>query len=285
MAQSTKHWYTDPTYVATACYPDSTNLQNRANLYHYQQPPLDLVGWALDHLNWRGNERVVDVGCGPGKYLHRLARFPALRLIGFDISHGMLHDLIHEWNANQGQDVVRGMPDVAVADAQQLPLPDACCDVVLAMHMLYHVPDITQALREIRRVLHVGGTLLVIANRADHLREINEVGAAAVTKVAAAPAELFSSVAKRFGLENGEMLLREVFANVERHEVERLLAIPHAAPVLTYVASTRSVTEKLLPEGIIWDDVMSELQRLVTAAIKEQGSFQVTSATGLFICH
>jgi SAM-dependent methyltransferase len=285
MAQSTRHWYTDPTYVATACYPDSTNLQNRANLYHYQQPPLDLVGWALDRLNWRGNERVVDVGCGPGKYLHRLARFPALHLIGFDISRGMLHDLIHEWNANQRQDAVSCIPDVAVADAQHLPLLDACCDVVMAMHMLYHVPDIPQALREIRRVLKIGGTFLVIANRADHLREINELGAAAVSKVAAAPTELFSSVTKRFGLENGEMLLREVFDDVERYEVERPLVIPHPAPVLAYVESTRTVTEKLLPEGIIWNEVMSELQRLVTATIKEQGSFRATSATGLFIGH
>lgn len=284
MKEPVKHVYTDPTYVATACYRDSTNLQNRANLYQFQQPPLDLVGWALNHVNWRGDERVVDVGCGPGKYLQHLARFPAMKLIGFDISRGMIGDLIRNWDKMADTDTIRRIPYVAVADAQHLPLEDACCDIVMAMHMLYHVPDITQALHEIRRVLHVGGTFLVIANRSDHLHEINEVGTAALSKVAAAPADFFSPMTKRFRLENGETLLREVFTYIERHEVERPLAIPHAAPVLAYVESTRAVTEKLLPDGVKWDDVLIELEQLVTSVISEHGSFGVTSATGLFVC-
>jgi hypothetical protein len=55
-------------------------LQARANIYRYQQPQLDLAGWALEQVTWRGGERVLDVGCGPGQYLRRLAQRPGLQL-------------------------------------------------------------------------------------------------------------------------------------------------------------------------------------------------------------
>ncbi|HEX6422912.1 MAG TPA: class I SAM-dependent methyltransferase [Acidimicrobiales bacterium] len=52
-------------------------------------------------------------------------------------------------------------------DAWQLPVRDGCFDVVLAAHMLYHVPDIDRALRDIRRALRPSGTALLVANGAD----------------------------------------------------------------------------------------------------------------------
>ncbi len=284
MTKAAEQWYTDRTHVATNCYPDSTNLQNRANLYHYQHPPLDLVSWAIDQISWRGNEQIVDVGCGPGKYLRRLNQFPDFRLVGFDISHGMLYDLLHNWNTGRDEEPIQPTPHVAVADAQDLPLPNASCDVVLAMHMLYHVSDIMRALREMQRVLRSNGTLVVMTNRGDHLWELIAAGASALTAVIGYPAELFSPAPRRFQLENGEEMLRDVFGQVERRDVERPVVISQVAPILAYIESTRTVTEKLLPDGASWDAVMYELERHVTAIIMQQGSFRVTSATGLFIC-
>lgn len=49
------------------------------------------------------------------------------------------------------------------ADAR-LPLGDGGVDVVLAMHMLYHVPDVPAPVAELRRIVKPGGTLLASTN-------------------------------------------------------------------------------------------------------------------------
>jgi cyclopropane fatty-acyl-phospholipid synthase-like methyltransferase len=85
--------YTDQRRLRTQAYANSDNLQARANIYRYQQPQIDLTGWALEQVSWRGDERVLDVGCGPGQYLRRLAQRPGLQLIAIDLSRGMLVDL------------------------------------------------------------------------------------------------------------------------------------------------------------------------------------------------
>jgi hypothetical protein len=56
--------YLDRDHLATKAYGDSGNLQARADIYAYQEPRVDLQGWVLGHVTWRGHERVLmlDVG-------------------------------------------------------------------------------------------------------------------------------------------------------------------------------------------------------------------------------
>jgi ubiquinone/menaquinone biosynthesis C-methylase UbiE len=70
-------------------------------------------------------------------------------------------------------------PEV-VGDIQELPLADGSVDAALAMHMLYHVPDIALAARELRRVVRPGGVLMASTNAADDKAEVGELWAAAV---------------------------------------------------------------------------------------------------------
>ncbi len=89
-----------------------------------------------------GAETIVDVGCGHGADLRAL-RCDGHRglLIGVDCSVGMLAEL--ETTA----------ADPVLADAGALPLASGTAEVVLAMHMLYHLDDTPAALGEFRRVL------------------------------------------------------------------------------------------------------------------------------------
>lgn len=84
------------------------------------------------------------------------------------------------------------------ADATALPLRSASADLALAMHMLYHVPDPLDAVRELRRVTGPGGTAVVGLNGAGHQGALR----------AALMAAGVSKPGERLRLEEGEALWR-----------------------------------------------------------------------------
>jgi ubiquinone/menaquinone biosynthesis C-methylase UbiE len=107
----------------------------------------------LDHLEsdfvrkFAENRAVLEVGCGTGLVLERIARFAA-RAEGVDLSPGML-----EKAKSRGLTVREG-------SATALPFPDESFDVTCSFKVLPHVPDIDQALAEMARVTRSGGYVL-----------------------------------------------------------------------------------------------------------------------------
>jgi SAM-dependent methyltransferase len=197
-------------------------------------------------------------------------------VLGLDLSRGMLADLARGWD-------IAARPHLAAADIQALPLPGASCDVALAMHMLYHVPDIERAAHELRRVLRPGGALLAVTNSAYHNQELFALYETAFASVAGdgAPGERWD---RRFELENGTALLQTAFAQVERRDITGALVIPEATPVLRYLDSTRATRAPALPDRVTWEDLMAEAARIVDRTIVEQGAFRVTTHAGVFVC-
>jgi len=90
--------------------------------------------------------RVVDVGCGTGRWTARLGA------IGIDASPAML-------SVAAGKPGLRGR--LAVADAAALPLATGCCDMALCALTLGHVRDRAAAMGELARIVEPGGTLLL----------------------------------------------------------------------------------------------------------------------------
>jgi demethylmenaquinone methyltransferase/2-methoxy-6-polyprenyl-1,4-benzoquinol methylase/phosphoethanolamine N-methyltransferase len=105
-------------------------------------------------------ERLLDVGCGPGRLAIQAAGTvgPAGEACGVDPSPGMV--ALARRNAVRAGMRVRF--DVGVIEA--LPYPDDHFDVVLSVLMMHHLPDDLKprGLREVRRVLKPGGRLLVV---------------------------------------------------------------------------------------------------------------------------
>lgn len=92
--------------------------------------------------------RVLEVGCGTGLILRRVAPLAA-EAVGIDISPGMLAQA-----AARGLNVVQG-------SATELPFDDASFDLVYSFKVLSHVEDIDRALAEMTRVTRPGGRLLL----------------------------------------------------------------------------------------------------------------------------
>jgi SAM-dependent methyltransferase len=128
-------------------YADDRNLRARQRFWQHQIPDFDIVGWVLELATLSPGMRVLDAGCGNGEYLRALAGVP-VRAAGCDLSMGMLR--------------AAGHPALVNADVAALPFRDGA--FVLAVHMLYHVPDREATVRELRRVLAPGGACVAVTN-------------------------------------------------------------------------------------------------------------------------
>ena len=128
----------------------------------------------------KADDVVVDVACGTGDLtlayawaLSAIGDFPteAPRLLGIDYTREMLPLALRKWLAigfdeheGDGFHDSRWRQYVAFinGDAHNLPLPDACCDVVSIAFGIRNVADPLRALREFRRVLRPGGRVVVL---------------------------------------------------------------------------------------------------------------------------
>jgi len=102
-------------------------------------------------------EDALELGAGTGYFsLNLMLEGLIARTTTSDISAGMLDALAR--NAERlGLDVLP-----LVADAEQLPLPDASFDLVIGHAVLHHLPDPARALAECHRVLRPGGTVVFV---------------------------------------------------------------------------------------------------------------------------
>ncbi|HEY6429607.1 MAG TPA: class I SAM-dependent methyltransferase [Acidimicrobiales bacterium] len=214
-------------------------------------------------------EPIIDVGAGNGTYLLPLAH---RRAIGLDLSRGMLLGI--------RQAGFEG--PLVVADAQALPVATASVGTAMANHMLYHVPDVRAAVRELRRVIRPGGVLVAITNAADHMAELVAIRNAAIAELTGRPATRQSAVA-RFNLDNAAGPLFASFESAELHHRRGELEVPAAEPVVRYLASGVGLAS-FLPEGVEFDRMLEVAERMVQQRIAQEGLFRVTTHAGAFVC-
>ena len=122
----------------------------------------------LDILSFRGNENVLDVGCGRGLYLVGAAkRLSSGSVVGIDIWQGedLLNNSLKNTLANASREGVINKVSINTADMRDIPFENDHFDLVLsclAIHNIYDVTEREKALLEILRVLKVGGKLCII---------------------------------------------------------------------------------------------------------------------------
>jgi SAM-dependent methyltransferase len=257
------------TDVLRAQYGDDRRLSARQALWTYRSGP-PLTDTVLDLAALTGTERIVDVGCGNGVYLAALRRRGHTGpVLGLDRSTGMARDA-----------GVHGA--TTVADAQALPLDDASIDVALSLHMLYHVPDVDRAIRELRRVVRPGGTVLVATNGTGHTAEVKAVLAEAADRVAGIRLD-HDWDARRFPPEVARARLSSAFDRVDPHDLGDPCVVPDRDVVKAYIASWPPEAVGL-HAGPAWDAVLGAADGLIDSHFAIEPAFTVTSRTTVLAC-
>jgi SAM-dependent methyltransferase len=261
-------------FLTEKAYANDSKIRARMAIYQYAEGAASARG-RTSAVAWDGTQVVADVGCGSGFDLRPLVTGGRCRLaIGVDLSAGMLH----------GMDDLRGSGRLALVqgDAQRLPLADQVADVGLAMHMLYHVPDIPAALSELRRIVKPGGTVLASTNSGRHLAEMNNLLGEAIAEQLGRTTTI--DPPPRFSTENGQALLEEHFASVTLHQREVPLLIPAPAPVVAYLDSIREPVMASLHDRVDYDAALDSVAAAVESEVRAHGHFRTASRAGVFVC-
>ncbi len=268
---------TDRDRLVGVAYATPAPLAARSALYAYQREPIDIATWVLDlvelHQPLSAGSRVLDIGCGPGWYLAVLRdRRPGIATLGLDLSAGMAR-------AARRAGTLAG-----VADAMQLPVRTSSCDLAIATHVLYHVPDIALAAAELARVVGPNGLVAIVTNGRDHLRELDALSGPAVESVTGAPWTTPARSSARFLLDDAATLIAPALTVVGVERARREIVVPEPAPVVAYVESEESLYAPALPHGTTWADVLREVDARVAAIIERDGAFVVHSDVGVLLC-
>jgi SAM-dependent methyltransferase len=246
--------------VAGQQYAGTANLDARVTLHRaFSTAERSWPLWVFDRLQLTAGETVVELGAGTGAlWQENAARLPpGVRLLLSDRSAAMCQALRR-----------LGVPGllVAQADAAQVPAASACADVVIASHMLYHLPEPDAALAEMARLIRPEGRAVVTTNGAGHLRQLREL--LAELKIPVGP-PLYSP----FPLHTARARLSAVFGQVELLDFDNALRVTDPQPVVRYVASLTTLS--------------AEQARLLHDAVAERisptGAFHIDKVTGLLI--
>lgn len=246
-------------------YRDDRNLKARIALHQrFSTASRDFHLWVFDHFNFNTDARVLELGCGTGALWQKNRdRVPSSwRLTLSDFSFGMLRAAELNMAPLHLQCVQ--------FDAQFIPFRENSFDVLVADHMLYHIPDLPRALGEIRRVLRVGGKVYAATNGAAHMQEYFQF----IAKFAdvETPREPL-----QFTLENGSEQLESQFSRVERIDFQDGLVVTEAEPLMQYALSG-FVGKKWIQGGR-----ETELRSAIAERIAGDGAFRISKSIGLFM--
>lgn len=112
--------------------------------------------WGLKHLNIKPDNIILDIGCGGGINIKRMAE-NAKKVYGIDYSIESVK-LSKEVNKKL---IKEGKVEILKGNVKSLPFEDDTFDIITAFETVYFWPDIEKCFAEVKRVLKPGGIFLI----------------------------------------------------------------------------------------------------------------------------
>jgi len=263
--------FTDHNHLSRDQYLDSSNLGSRISLHEaFSVNPIPWQEWVFSQIDLPDVAAILELGCGPGSLWIDNDQFidDNLSLFVSDLSLGMVQEAI---NRIKGGVCVNGL----VVDAVTIPFGNDKFDAVIANHMLFHIKNPSQALREIYRILRPGGMIYATTVGRDHLLELRKELIQARGLDIDVMEDESALALDNFTLDTGPEKVKALFQDTETRVFEDWLEITIVEPLIEYVKSS-----------IIWELSSSDIQRLreiVDAKIVKEGSFKVRKHQGMIV--
>lgn len=247
-------------------YKNSNNLAARQNLHSFNTNKLDWHIWFFNKMDIPENSRILELGCGNGVLWQR--NIQAVKehwdITLSDFSEGMLQAARENINSKKIK--------YEIINIQNIPYDNENFDIVIARHMLYHVPDIHKALSEVNRVLKPGGKFYVSTNGKKHMMELR-------TLVKGYDGNINFNLEKlpdKFGMENGSEILKKHFGNIMVEEFNGQIVVDKAEPVVSYITS-------VIGSRMLNQQKLDSLYKYVETEIDKAGALSISTRTGMFI--
>lgn len=243
-------------------YSTPANLSTRISIHSkYSTNRQGFGNWIVSHYGLRPGMSVLELGCGTGEMWlgkQEMIRGCA-RFVLSDFSEGMLEKARGILGDTDGI-------DYRVIDIQAIPFPDQSFDAVIANMMLYHVPDLSKGLGEVRRVLKQGGSFFCATfGERGMMDYICSLFSAYGVK---------NSVNRSFTLQNGESRLRGVFRSAECLRYEDALEVTDVEDMVDYICSLAGMSElRQLPRDVIRAVLEKNMSGGILRVPKEYGMF------------
>jgi len=252
-------------YLLENQYKDASKLNARIALHvRFSVNPEPWWEWVFRLMKLPKETRLLEVGTGPADFWRtNIGRIPdGWDVTLSDFSPGMLQQ------AQENLGDARERFTFSRINVQHIPFPDASFDGVIANFMLYHAPDLEQALREIQRVLKPGGRLYAATNGSQHMLQLNDL----IRRLD--PQAVIYTAASVFGLENGVEALHRHFPVVNRYVFDDALQVTDAEALLAYAFSMRRSQALAKNPDLLRNAIQQE--------IDAQGAFFIQKHSGLF---
>jgi ubiquinone/menaquinone biosynthesis C-methylase UbiE len=140
-------------------YRCPTGSQGKAVAASMNQRHSALSAWGLKHVKINPDYVILDVGCGGGKTVSRLAqRAVQGKVFGVDYSADMVE---YSKEVNR-KFIAQNRVEIIEASIEKTGFLDDFFDLVTAIETYYFWPSLPQAFQEIKRVLKPEGKLLIV---------------------------------------------------------------------------------------------------------------------------
>lgn len=263
----------DPSYLEREQYKDASLLNARIHLHQrFSTNQYGWFRWIFDQLNLPINATLLEIGCDPGTlWLENRGRIP----IDWQIT-------LSDFSPRMVQEAKRvlgfGLENYYFISSNAMPIPlhEDTFDIIVANHMLYHVPDRQKAIGEINRVIKPNGRFKAATNGKNHLQELSVI----IDNCSSPLGRHYSPDISMggFTLDNGTEQLSPWFSRLEIYHYQDALVITEARPLVDFILS-------MIPAAEINLDINfeSRLSTFIDNLIKRQGSIHMQKSTGLIM--
>lgn len=213
-------------------YSDSRSLDDKYDVLKTSNKDR-FVDFVFNIINIEGDEKVLDIGAGQGRFtipFARLLKAKHGKIIALDISKGVMTPI-------EKVLIEEKLPiEFVVMNAETFDFPVETFDYVMANHMLYHIKKLSILLEKINEVLKKKGYLIATTNSEKGMPEFFQLHIKTMEKLNIKVNNVHDI---SFSSENGSKILSKVFKEVKHYSFDLGFEATDYRPILKYYKATQ----------------------------------------------